>query len=244
MKKSKNILMILLIILISAGGFGCMKGNNNVSSEEIKMNMLQYAEDKYDEHFDVVDFNLAIRGLDSNYHDVLVLKNDSSVKFNVYSNTNTNECFDDYGMSVSDKKIYDYIKESSGLDFTLMADLLAEDLAEDQILPADVNSLSALEIMDNYEIGTVIVVVRVDDIEDNIEELYQLYQMIVSLNSDSIDFEVVSSNGNDEKLDKVFNNIRLDYENDWSQYSSINKFISATDQDLTMEQFEMLIEEV
>lgn len=217
-----------------------MKENSDVSSDEIKMNMLQYAKDKYDEGFEIVDFRYAVRGLDSNFHDVLVLKNDNSVIFNIYSNTNTNECFDDYGMSVADKKVKDFIKCSSSLDFTLMVDLLADE----QILPADIDSLSVSELVSEYEIAKVIAVVRVDVIEDNIDDLYRLYQIVASLNSNLIQYEVVESNGVDEKLDKVFDNIRLEYENDWSQYSSISKYLSTTDNNLTKEQFELLIEEV
>lgn len=237
----KNIFIILLVILISVGGFGCMKENCDASGDEIKMDMFQYAKDKYDEDFEIVDFRYAvIRRLDSNCHDVLVLKNNDAVIFNVYSNINTNECFDDYGMSVADKKIKDFIKCSSSLDFTLMVDLLADE----QILPTDIDSLSVSELVSEYEIVKIIAVVRVDVIEDNIDELYKLYQVVTSLNSNLIDYEVVSSNGTDEKLDKVFNNIRLEYENDWSQYSSISKYLSTTDNNLTKEQFELLIEEV
>ncbi|MFR5875183.1 MAG: hypothetical protein ACLUFN_01695 [Eubacterium sp.] len=225
---------------MSVGGFGCMKSNNDISSEDIKMNMLQYAEDKYNEKFDVVDFNLAIRGLDSNYHDVLVLKNNKSIIFNVYSNTDTSECFDDYGISIADKKVSEYFKELSSLEFCVMVDLLADD----QILPADINSLSALQLPEKYEIAKIIVVAKVDSINRNIDELYGLYQLAIALNPNLIDFEVVSSNGDDEKLDRVFNNIRLDYENDWTQYPSINESLVATDKNLTKEQFELLIEEV
>lgn len=240
MKKLQNILIILLIILIPVGGFGCMKSNNNVSSEEIKMNMLQYAEEKYNEKFDVVDFNIAIRGLDSNYHDVLVLENSESVKFNVYSNTNTSECFDDYGMSVADRIVSDYLKDSSNLELCVMIDLLADE----QIMPADVKSLSISQILEKFELAKIILVAKVENINENIDNLYKLYQSAVDLKPNVIDFEVVSANGTDEKLDKVFSNIRLNYENDWTQYSSINGSLVAKDKNLTIEQFKSLIEEI
>lgn len=216
-----------------------MKGNDSISKEAIKTNMLQYAEDKYDKEFQVIEFNYAIRGLDSNYHDVLVLKDNGSVKFNVYSDINTNDCFDDYGMSVADKKISDYVKESTVLDFVLMVDLLADD----QILPNDINSLSASQIINNYEVEKIIVLVKTDSIEKNIEKLYDLYQITVSLGSNLIDYEVVSSKGTDEKLDKIFDNVRLNYENDWNQYQSVFESLSTSDKDLTKEQFKLLIKE-
>lgn len=235
-----KILSILLIIVILLGGTGCMKSNDNISKEEIKTNMLKYAEDKYNEKFDVVDFDFAIRGLDSNYHDVLVLKSNESIKFNVYSNTDTSECFDDYGMSIVDKTISEYLKESVNLQFCVMVDLLADD----QILPADVITLSALQLSERFEIAKIIVVTKVKSINANIDELYKLYQLVITLNPNLVDFEVVSSNGDDEKLDKVLDNIRLNYENDWTQYPTINESLVAIDKNLTIKQFESLIEEV
>ena len=84
--------------MISIWGVSCMK-SNDISSDEIKMDMLNYAENKYSTKFNVVDFEFAMRGLDSNYHDILTLVDNNGVQFNVYSNTDIDDKFDDYGMS-------------------------------------------------------------------------------------------------------------------------------------------------
>lgn len=212
-----------------------MKTNNNVSSEEIKMNMLRYAEEKYNENFEVIDFNLAIRGLDSNYHDILVLKDANGVQFNVYSNTSIDDKFDDYGMSCADKLLTDYLKEKTDIELCAMVDLISDD----QVMPSDVKNISVPKFSDKFEVGNITVVAKVDEaeLETKLNELYKLYVYVADICSESMDFEVVSVQGENEKLNKLFSDIRLAYENDWSQYSSVKHTIVTTDKNLSQLQF-------
>lgn len=241
MKFIKKIIFILLVLMISIWGGSCMK-SNDISSDEIKMGMLNYAENKYSTNFNVVDFEFAMRGLDSNYHDILTLVDNDGVQFNVYSNTDIDDKFDDYGMSCADKILNDYLKSTVDVELCSMIDLISND----QVMPQDIKGLYVSDFSNKYEINNITVIAKVNEseLEAKMDEIYKLYNCVTSIQSENIDFEVVSVEGEDRKLDNLFNNIRADYENDWTQYSSVRHFITTNKKDLSQLQFELLVEEV
>ena len=241
MKNIKNIVLIMLIFAILVGGFGCMN-SNSVSSDEIKMDMLQYAQQKYDTTFDIVDFDMAIRGLDSNFHDILVLKDSDGVTFHVYSSTDDDDKFDDYGISCADKALNDYLKDKTDIEFCAMIDLISDS----QIMPNEIKGLSVSDFSDKYKVRKITVIVRTDEseFEEKISEIYSLYSYISDMESEYIEYAAVAVQGKDEALKSMFNDVRLNYENDWNSYSSVKKFITTKEKKLTQQQFEALLKEV
>lgn len=220
---------------------GCLYfGTSMYEKNNLIPNMQKYAEEKYNSSFEVVDFIAGKRQLyyDAGFHDLLILKDKDGTKFTVYSSTAENDMFDDYGISCADKKLTDYLKSNSDLDFCSMIQLISLSSGS-QIMPDDVKKLSVLDFSNTYEVSKTTVVVKIDENEfdKRIDEIYNLYKCVSDLRPNNIEFVTLSVQGEDKNLSELFDNIRLDYENDWSLYPSVKKWNTITQNNVTKEEF-------
>ena len=247
MGKNKTIKVTLMVFAASLIGalilLSYLYFNTSMyEKQNLISNMQKYAEEKYNSSFEVVDFIAGKRQLyyDAGFHDLLILKDKDGTKFTVYSSTAENDMFDDYGISCADKKLTDYLRSNSDLDFCSMVQLSSlSSLNSGQIMPDDVKKLSVLEFSNTYKVSKITVVVKVNETEfkEKLNEIYNLYKCVSDLNSNNIEFVILSVQGEDENLSELFDNIRLDYENDWSLYSSVKKWNTITQNNVTKEEF-------
>lgn len=245
-KTNKTILMAFAASLIGALILlGCLYFGTSMYEKQILIpNMQKYAEEKYSSSFEVVDFIAGKRQLyyDAGFHDLLILKDKDGTKFTVYSSTAENDMFDDYGISCADKKLTDYLKNNSDLDFCSMIQLIPLNFGS-QIMPDDIKELSVLDFSNTYKVNKITVVVKVNEAEydKKLDEIYNLYKCASDLSSNNIEFVVLSVQGEDKNLSELFNNIELNYENDWTLYPSVKKWNTITQNNVTKEKFVELI---
>lgn len=241
-----RIILILLIISLLFGG--CMNTNNAVNEDTIKANMYSYINQKYDKTFTERDFILAVRGLDSNNYDTLVLEDENGIVFNVFSNADEKKddyLFDDYAASVIDRSFTDYLRENS-TDPDVFVYAEANLVSENSISVDMVSEMSTNDLISNFELSSMTVAIRINDssIKKHIEDVYNIYGIVNELNPKYIDFEIISSQKADEKLISTLNNMRLKFESDWSKYESVTEKCVISDLRLTKEEIISQIEEV
>lgn len=242
-----RIILILLIISLLFGG--CMNTNYNAVNEDtIKSNMYSYINQKYNKTFTERDFILAVRGLDSNNYDTLVLEDENGIVFNVFSNADEKKddyLFDDYAASVIDRCFTDYLREKS-TDSDVFVYAEANLLSENSISVDMVSEMNTNDLISNFELSSMTVAIKINDstIKKHIEDVYNIYGIVNELNPKYIDFEIISSQKTDEKLISTLNNMRLKFESDWSKYESVTEKCVISDLKLTKEEIISQIEEV
>ena len=238
-KYFKIILSILLLIIIIFVGVGCMN-QNSAKQEIIKEKMYEYACDKYSQDFSVVNFEYAVRGLDANRSDILTLSDGKGFVFNVTHSPDDKDCenlYDDYNDEVLEQKFADYFKNQIDLDVSLNTVVMLEEDYDFE----EINSLSVPKIINKKGLVKIIILVSTESekgyILSHINDFYDFYNYIISLNPKYIDFEIVVSTNGDSELANVFSNPRIYYENDWNSYSNVKEYLSVDDVNLDQNQF-------
>lgn len=246
----KMVLSVLLTISILLGGVGCMNQSEN-NKDIIQEKMYNYACEKYTQDFEIVDFEYALRGLDSDRRDVLNVKDNSGVAFRVFHYTDDDgfiELYDDYPGSIVDHLFADELSampEFFGMDYAVTISL---DLGYESLYYEDVNHSSLYDILNKFDLYKITIVIICKDnsikLAEKMDEFYNCYSKLLSFNSECIDFEVIKTTGNDEALEYSLSNIKIEYENDWSSFNSIEEFISVKELNVTFDEFKEQITEV
>ena len=104
------------------------------------------------------------------------------------------------------------------------------------------------EILEDYSLHGMTVLITFTDpeisISDEIEGLYECYQKISTLyDMKHIQFEVIHYSKSVPELQDSMDNIRIYYENNWKNYSTIDQYLSVLDFDLSFEEFSQRVVE-
>lgn len=219
----KKFASILIAITLLIGVCGCMNQNDDIKYEyDYKSEMLSYVENKYSRDFSVTNFTEA---KDETYTNILSLS-DGEVVFNVYQQGD-DEITDDYPQSVLNKKIEDVIKENSGLNYEIYVNGLFVH-APDMTLEY-VRDNSLYDVINDYALLKIILIVNVDDISAHSDDLFNLYKTAINLEPKYIDFEVLQVDNVSSDLEEMLNNLPGYYDNSWDKYPEIEKHLSVTE---------------
>ncbi len=244
MKKYFKIIMsLLLIVVIMFGGSGCM-GKKADAQNSIKEKMYSYACEKYSSDFEIVDFIYALRGMDAYRSDVLTLSDGDDFIFNVTHSPQDVNCvnlYDDYYSEVLEQKFSDYLIEQNNVSFNLnTVVMLDQDYTNEELesltVPQLVQSKGLMKLI-------IIAVVQADACyaNDNLSDIYTLYENVCKLKPKYLDFQFVVTSDISEKLTNCIDNPRMNYENDWDSYDNIIEYLSIDEYLLSIEEFEYKI---
>lgn len=202
------------------------QGNEVKYENDYKSEMLGYAENKYSKEFSITNFTEA---KDETYTNILSLS-DGEVVFNVYKQGD-DEITDDYPQSVMNKKIADNIKNDSGVNYKIYVNGLFMHAPDMTLKYARSESLS--DVLNDYDILKIILIVKVDDISACKDDLFSLYKAAINIEPKYIDFEVIQTDTMGSELEEMLNNLPGYYDNSWEKYSEIEKYLSITETNIS-----------
>jgi len=225
MKKFERISIIIFMIILLLGVSGCMNTESS-NQEELTADLLSYAENKYNQKFEIVEFIEGKKLGDGSITHVLVLKpfDNEKMIFNVkkYIGDET-EYLDNYIEEVIAGKLteeYDEIiaKLPGDLEFK---SYLFPNTSMSHITYSDIKDKSIHEIIEQYGAKKITTLLSINGdnnyIKSNLDAIYQIYNKTVSLNSEYFTLDICINDGS-EDFKTVVLNPTIYYGKEWGEY--------------------------
>jgi len=225
MKKTKISISVLMIILL-LGMSGCVNSESS-NQEDLTTDLLSYAENKYNQKFEIVEFIEGKKLGDGSITHVLVLKPFENEKmiFHVkkYIGDET-EYLDNYIQETIATKLTEEFDEIIGklpgeVDFKAHL-FLKKSIGNTTYNQIEEKSIG--EIIQEFGVKKLLVLLSINDkgdyLESNSDVIYDIYNKTVSFNSDLLTMDICF---NDGSLDfkKVVSNPIIYYGKKWDGYN-------------------------
>lgn len=226
MKKFERISIIIFMIILLLGVSGCMNTESS-NQEELTADLLSYAENKYNQKFETVEFIEGKKLGDGSITHTLVLKSLENEKmiFNVKKYIgNETDYMDNFIEEIIANKLTEEFDEIIGkmpgeLEFKVY---LFPDKKISNVVYSEIEDKSIYEIINQYGAQKITTLLSVNGdnnyIKSNIDVIYDLYNKIVSFNSEYFTMDICV---NDGSLDfkKVVQNPNIYYMKEWNEYN-------------------------
>lgn len=190
-------------------------------------NIKEIIEQRYNEEFTVEYFQPA---KDETYTDILTVSNKNGIIFNAYQTNNESDISDDYPEAIINSKLKEYLTScaSSKLDINVLGIL-----SDGSVLDIDYANKYTVSISNKDFIKLVVIVSLNGDIYSYKDELFKIYSEMIKLESNLIEFEVISVSEKSDELSKAINNPLGYYNNNWDEYKEVKGYLDVKEKNIT-----------
>ena len=236
---------VLLIIFLLIGVCGCMNTNQNKDIDrEIRSELMRYAVAQYGGEYEVVFYQTAV---DATQSYVLCLRDKDGYIFNVYEHAETGNKIDDYKNCIVDKKMNEHLMKFLEIDEkdTSIASMAVMNISED----VDVlKNMTLEECVDKHTLFSLIFAYHFEGEKGSIiskaDVLLDIYNKLCTINTDTIDFNVVVTSGDASEVVNVLNNMRYGYSGCWYSRANVMEYISEANPTLnTLDDLKAIVKE-
>ena len=200
---------------------------------KIRGELMEYATEKYGRTFEEVFYETAV---DATHSYTRCLKDSRGRIFNVYQGGESGRRTDDYENCIVDYKVKEYLSE-----------LIGEDMGSGSIgvmavmnITEEIDALenmSAEECIRRFGLYSLIFVYHMEGergtIAENRNAVLEIYKKLSTLDTSTIDFNVVVTSGDPSRVAGVLENMRLKYSGSWYSYETVAEYISRVNPGLT-----------
>lgn len=190
-------------------------------------NIKEIIEQRYNEEFTVEYFQPA---KDETYTDILTVSNKNGIIFNAYQTNDESDISDDYPEAIINSKLKEYLTScaSSKLDINVLGIL-----SDGSVLDIDYANKYTVSTSNKDFIKLVVIVSLNGDISSYKDELFKIYSEMIKLESNLIEFEVISVSEKSGELSKAINNPLGYYNNNWDEYKEVKGYLDVKEKNIT-----------
>lgn len=190
-------------------------------------NIKEIIEQRYNEEFTVEYFQPA---KDETYTDILTVSNKNGIIFNAYQTNDESDISDDYPEAIINSKLKEYLTScaSSKLDINVLGIL-----SDGSVLDIDYANNYTVSTSNKDFIKLVLIISLNGDISSYKDELFKIYSEMIKLESNLIEFEVISVSEKSDELSKAINNPLGYYNNNWDEYKEVKGYLDVKEKNIT-----------
>ena len=220
----RGIALVVMLLLLG----GCAVVNNQETTIE---KMKAYAEEKYGQTFQVVEF---VEAPDKTYSELLTLTDGKGFVFTVGHNPDDGDftgLWDDYIEELIDEKLMaqmeqDGILPISGAQVNVRFRLFSFGFLSLE----EIREMSIEQLRNDCGVLKVTLFVKLDSsltaMEDQRDRLFEIFNYMQAMDSRNIGMEVVFATGEDPELENCIDNPRQKFKKEWKDYESVTGWLS------------------